>query len=71
MLQSTRDALQLYTKVVLCALGKACGGDRTASAGKSTHTDKRMTNAHKGRDHNTTYLCLHLNSCTIMHVCVK
>lgn len=33
--------------------------------------DKRMTNAHKGRDHNTTYLCLHLNSCTIMHVCVK
>lgn len=84
------DTLQLYINVIVnqrhsaiihkyfsqpSALSKACGGDKTATAGKfHTKIQKNDKYSHGERDHNrenTTNLRLHLNSCTIMHVCVK
>lgn len=68
------------------ALAEACGRDETATVGEFHRNKKNKKKQHNNtkewqtltggreRDHNrenATNLRLHLNSCTIMHVCVK
>lgn len=77
-LQSTPDTLQLYTNVVVNSMPSLRSVEGTKlqllvnSIQKQQKNDKHSQGGE--RDHNrgnTTNLRLHLNSCTIMHVCVK
>lgn len=76
MLQSTKDTLQLYTNaevnsVPSLQLVEGTKWQLLVNAYKKQKNDKYTQGERDHNRANTANPRLHLNSCTIMHVCVK